>query len=254
MIRGLYTAASGMMLRQAEIDLISNNIANAATPGYRRDLPLETSFPQMLLQRLEGDRGETVGAMATGAAVSGEGISFVEGALQNTGDPFNLALQGNAFFVVGNEWGEVFATRNGSFALDAGRKLVDSQGNAVLGEVNGRLTEIYVPDGQLQVAEDGSLRGAVDARGEAVTRLCLRGQPAAADWVKVGDSLFTGNLQNPAQGYRVIQGGVEGSNVSPVEEMVRLISALRAYETNAKVIQTVDSTLDKLISTAGSIG
>jgi len=126
---------------------------------------------------------------------------------------------------------------------------------AVLGENNGQLEEIYVPDGKLEVGRDGTLVGAVNAGGQAVQRLALVAGPAAGvTWQKVGDTLFQSNAPpGGAQDYEVRQGYREGSNVNPVEEMVRMIAAMRAYEANQKVLQATDTTLEKAANEVGRV-
>ena len=103
------------------------------------------------------------------------------------------------------------------------------------------------------VAKDGSLSGAVDAQGNAVDSLLLSSKPAAAVWSKIGNSLFSGQAQNPGTDYTVQQGYSEDSNVNAVDEMVSLIDASRAYEANAKVIQATDDSLDKLVNSVGNV-
>ncbi|MGI6405901.1 MAG: flagellar hook-basal body protein [Syntrophaceticus sp.] len=253
MIRGLYTAAAGMMAREAEVDVISNNMANVDTPGYRKDEALAASFPKMLLSRIAEQRA-VVGVMGTGCIIDEVATSFAEGTMRMTGHPFDLALHGNgnAFFTVRDEDGELLYTRNGNFVLNENRMLVTGTGDVVLGEIAGEPVEIFVPTGNLVVDESGYLNGAVDTDGRNVTRLYLRAKPDDALWEKRGDTIFQGEAQEPAGLVRVEQGAYEGSNVDQVEEMIKLITATRAYEANAKVIQITDSTLDKLVNSVGS--
>ncbi|HHW41874.1 MAG TPA: flagellar hook-basal body protein [Syntrophomonadaceae bacterium] len=261
MVRGLYTAAAGMMAKQVQMDVISQNMANAGTPGYRRDEAALRSFPQMLLNRYESlpaGRGQVaveIGPVGTGSVVDGVYTSYREGVLQETGNPLDLALHGNAFFVVRDGQGREFYTRNGGFTLDAAGRLVTLAGLAVLGESGGQLEEIYVPAGKLEVAPEGTLRGAVTAAGQAVQRLALVEGPQPGEvWQKVGDTLFQSNAPPAmAQGYEVRQGYREGSNVNPVEEMVKMIAAMRAYEANQKVIQATDNTLEKAANEVGRV-
>ncbi len=254
MTRGLYTAAMGMMTSQAQVDVISQNLANASTPGYCKDEVLEMSFPQMMLSRLDSNGATAIGQVGTGNTIAGTYTSFDEGADQETGSPTDLALHGNAFFTVQDSQGQTYFTRNGDFVLTGQGQLVTNAGDAVLGETNGQQTDIFVPDdGNLVVAKDGSLSGAVDAQGNAVDSLLLSSKPAAAVWSKIGNSLFSGQAQNTGTDYTVQQGYSEDSNVNAVDEMVSLIDASRAYEANSKVIQATDDSLDKLVNSAGSV-
>lgn len=253
MVRGLYTAAAGMMAEQARLDTISHNLANADTVGYRRDEAVFRSFPEMLLARLEKEP-ERIGPVATGCVIEGVFTSGRQGGLRETGNTLDIALQGNVFFAVRGGDGEVLYTRNGSFALDGSGRLVTVAGNPVLGVVNGNLEEIYLPDGELMVGKDGALGGAVNAAGVPVERLALVQGAVGQGWHKVGESLFRGQLPpGEPQDYQVRQGYLEVSNVNPVEEMVGMIAAVRAYEVNQKVIQATDSTLEKAVNEVGRI-
>jgi flagellar basal-body rod protein FlgF len=253
MVRGLYTAAMGMMASQAQVDTISQNLANVNTSGYCKDETLESSFPQMMLSRLDSNGTAAVGPAGTGNTIAGTYTSFDEGADQETGDPLNVALHGNAFFTVQDGQGQTYYTRNGDFALNQQGQLITNAGDAVLGETGGQQEAIFVPDGKLVVAKDGSLSGAVDAQGQAVDGLLLSSKPSTAAWSKVGNSLFSGQAQNPGTDYSVQQGYSEESNVNPVDEMVKLIDASRAYEANAKVIQATDETLNEVANNVGNV-
>ena len=146
MVRGLYTAAMGMMTSQAQVDMISQNLANVNTPGYCKDEALEMSFPQMMLSRLDSNGATAIGQAGTGNTMVGTYTSFDEGADQETGNPFDLALHGNAFFTVQDGQGQTDYTRNGDFALNQQGQLVTNAGDAVLGETDGQQQEIFVPE------------------------------------------------------------------------------------------------------------
>lgn len=253
MVRGLYTAAKGMMTDQVMIDVASQNMANTNTPGYRKDELLVSSFPRMLLSRLDSSGAATLGQTGTGSVADGVYTSFEEGVAHETGSQFGMALRGNAFFTVKNQQGQLYYTRNGDFTLDQNKQLVTDTGAAVVGDVNGQPEEIFVPDGELKVASDGTLSGAVNQQGAQITKLYLTTKPVAATWSKIGDSLFTGASTRPVTGYAVQQGVSEDSNVNSVQEMVKMLSAMRAYETNAKVIQATDNTLEKAVQSVGNV-
>lgn len=244
MVRGLYTAAAGMMAQQARVDVIANNLANVDTPGYKRDEAAIRSFPEMMLSRLDRSTTVPIGRLVTGSVIDEVRTSERQGPLRETGNSFDLSLQGNAFFAVRAPGGEVCYTRQGSFILDGNSRLITTTGHVVLGVTGGRLEEIYLPGGNLQVDHDGTLTGAVNAQGEVVERLALAGKPLGQVWRKEGDSLYSG-AAGEAQDFEVRQGYLEGSNVNPLSEMVAMMSAVRAYEASQKVIQATDSTLEK---------
>lgn len=268
MVRGLYTAAAGMIAKQVQSDVFSHNLANASTPGYRRDEIVLRSFPLMLLARyndqvsaksaLNPNLPPFVGFVGTGSVVDAVFVSQRTGFWQETGNSLDLALRGNVFFVVQDAQEQVFYTRNGSFLLDEAGRLVTNAGFAVLGELNGQWEEIYVPGGCLEVGKEGSLRGAYNSDGREISRLALVAGPGPVEpeqaWQKIGDSLFQGVLPpGEPQNYEVRQGFREASNVNPVEEMVNLIAVMRAYEANQKVIQAIDSTLEKVVNEVGRV-
>lgn len=256
----MYTAAAGMMAQQVQIDVISNNMSNAGTPGYHRDEVALRSFPQMLMTRLEKPSGnlrhqitEVIGPVETGSVVDGISTSDRDGTLQETGNPFDLALRGDVYFTVRDPGGEVFYTRNGGFMPDDRGRLVTPLGMAVLGENNGRQEEIYVTDGILEVNRNGTLVGGVNAQGQTIPRLSLvAGRAPGDNWHKIGDTLYQSDTPaGGADNYEVYQGYREGSNVNPVAEMVRMIAAMRLYEANQKVIQATDSTLERVTNEVG---
>lgn len=244
MVRGLYTAAAGMMAQQVRVDTIANNLANVDTSGYKRDEAAIRSFPEMMLSRLDRPAAVPIGRLVTGSVVDEIGTSDRQGPLRETGNPLDFALQDNAFFAVRTAGGDIGYTRQGSFVLDGNGRLVTTAGHVVLGIANGRMDEIYLPGGDLQVSRDGSISGAVNAQGEVVERFVLVGKPLGQGWRKEGDSLYRGAAAQ-VQNFEVRQGYLEGSNVNPLSEMVAMMSAVKAYEASQKVIQATDSTLEK---------
>ena len=116
MERGLYIAASGMLAQQVRQDQIANDLANASTPGYKADRAAQASFEDMLLQNSQ--TGETVGSMSMGAHVARIVTSLQQGPLQQTGDPLDIALQGDGFLAVSTAAGNRY-TRNGQLSLDS---------------------------------------------------------------------------------------------------------------------------------------
>jgi len=254
MIKGMYTAASGMYAQQHQIDVTSNNIANVNTAGFKKD---RAEFQDLMYQRLnytagatsENTRNPTGIDVGSGVRISGVQKSFSEGDLQSTGNTFDIAIEGNGFFKVTLPDGETAYTRNGSFK-------VNNEGSIVNG--NGYLMEpeIVVPDNlvDINIANDGLVTATDPATGEEQEL----GQITLADFINpaglrpIGETLFQVSTASgdpieadPTEdqfgGLR--QGFVEMSNVALVTEMVDLITAQRAYESNSKAIQTADKLL-----------
>lgn len=246
MIRGLYTACSGMMLQMTRQDTLANNLANANTTGFKKDTVISQDFPSLLITRM----GETmskpqkVGSLGTGTAVQQIVTDYSVGAYTATGNSFDLALGSDCFFSIETAEGICYS-RNGAFSVDSEGRLVNANGQPVLGAYG----HIYV-DGPFVVDEQGN----VLQDGEIINTLDIVRFSDKSMLVKIGDDLFAAGDQEaeiPVHP-RVLQGHLESSNVNPVKEMVDLITVVRAYEVMQKVIQAEDQTLDKLINQAGS--
>ncbi|MDI3279769.1 MAG: flagellar basal-body rod protein FlgF [Bacillota bacterium] len=261
MLRGLYTAASGMLLEKTRTDVIANNLANVNTTGFKRDSLLTEAFPQLLLHRLDDpvqqmplvpwppvDLRPPVGWVGVGAAVQGTATDFTQGQLVVTDNPLDVALVGRGFLVV-EERGGLRYTRNGSLALDSEGYLVTSEGARVLG-LNG---PVAVSGSKIQITAEGEVL--VD--GAYVDTLQVVDFPEPAGLVKEGDSLYrataAAGAPQPAEA-EVRQGVLERSNVNSIQEMIDLIAATRAYEANQKMVLTQDQLLGKAVNEVGRVG
>jgi flagellar basal-body rod protein FlgF len=223
MERGLYIAASGMLAEMARQDQLANDLANASTPGYKADRVAQRAFGDLLLS--DSADGTTVGP---GSAIDKQQTDLRQQALRDTGEPLDLAIQGDGWFGVRTPDG-IRYTRNGSFTADAKGNLVDQQGNQVLGEGS---KPVEVKD------------GTVDTTKVAVFKL--------TDPIKQGDSYFTGRAGGQDTG-EVRSGALEGSGVDPARAMVDLMASMRAMEATQKAITTIDSTLQQTASQVGGL-
>lgn len=250
MIRGLYTSASGLVAEMARTDVISNNLANVDTTGFKKDRAIFRAFPEMNIHRIDDpavmspkdkiDPRPFIGVLGTGAMLDEINTDFVQGSIENTSNPLDLALSGEGFFEVQTP-GQVRYTRDGSFTRNQEGYLVTKDGYYVLGQ-NG---PIQLPDGN-----DISInrRGEVFSGGNFVDRLLVVTFADQRQLLKEGDNLYAAGQQPIASDSEVIQGALEGSNVSPIGEMVDLITAFRAYEANQKVVKANDDTLDRAVN------
>lgn len=228
MERGLYIAASGMLAEGVRQDLISHDLANASTPGYKPDRTASESFDEMLLT--ETQSGAQVGRLGTGTRIADQVTDMTPGPVRDTGEPLDMAIEGPGFFAVRTADG-VRYTRDGQFQASADGTLVTAQGDPVLG-----------PGGQpVRVGKDGS----VPATAVGVVVLT---NPR-----KQGEALYTGTPggEDPAGSVRT--GALESSGTNPITAMTDMIASLRAFEGGQRVITTIDSTLQKATNQVGQI-
>jgi flagellar basal-body rod protein FlgG len=278
MIRGWYTGASGMAAQQVRLDAISNNLANVDTDGYKRETAVHKAFAQLLLRRTNddgqylhplgsGDMAPVIGKLGTGVETNELFVEFQQGALKQTENDFDLALDGKGFLCVRTPDGERY-TRNGGFILGKEGFLETKDGYPVLGE-NG---PIRIKANNFQVDAEGKIWVNRSWADDDPTRLVGREQNEWEDTfhmdtlrlvdfkrdrflAKQGSSLYASTEESGearlavvGRAPKVIQGFVEASNVNPVTEMVRMIEVNRAYEANQKTIQSHDGMLGKLIN------
>ncbi|HUX47542.1 MAG TPA: flagellar basal-body rod protein FlgF [Desulfosporosinus sp.] len=251
MIRGLYTSATGMLATQTQSEIIGDNVANVKTPGYKEQLASNISFPSMLIERMGGNQPSEaiqIGGLGTGVGVNRVALSNTQGALQTTDLKTDLALTSPGYFVVQTPGGERY-TRNGHFQIDSNGTLQTPDGNAVLGEKG--------PIGPL--SSDFSVRadGTIVDKGQSVDRLRVVEIPIDA-LKREGESLYAASQPvqatgTGATGAHVLQGSFEASNVDLSAQMVQMMTVMKAYEANQKVIQTQDGMLDKAVNEVGKI-
>ena len=227
MERGLYIAASGMLAEQVRQDQIANDLANAATPGYKADRTSQAGFGELLLAN--SATGATVGPQGTAVQVSAVETDFSPKPAKDTGEPLDFAIVGEGFFAVQTANGTRY-TRNGQFQADAQGRLVTPQGDPVLGR-GGRT---------LSVGADGR----VDPRALEVVNL--------RNPRKDGDNLVAGTPAGTAAG-QVRAGALESSGADAARSMVDMIASMRAFEAGQKVIQTIDETLGKAATQVGAV-
>lgn len=256
MVRSLWTAASGMIGQQGNIDTISNNLANVNTSGYKRQ---RAEFEDLIYQtvKLAGTPAteDTVVPvpiqMGHGVKLAATQRQFTQGALQNTENFSDIAIAGDGFFRVMLYDGTFAYTRDGSFKVDANGQLVTSQGYKVIPEVI--LPEGFIPE-TLAISRDGRITVKIPGLDDPIDvgQIELYRFPNPAGLSAIGENLFkisnaSGNPIAGRPGFdgmgQTIHRFLEMSNVSVVREMVNMIVAQRAYEFNSKAIQTSDNML-----------
>ncbi len=257
MIKALNTAATGMQAQQTNMDTVANNLANVNTTAFKKS---RAEFEELMYQTIKepgavsglnaiSPTGVQVGLGAKTAAINKD---FADGSPRITDRPLDVQIEGVGFFVVAMPNGELAYTRDGAFRKDLEGRMVDKNGNVLQ-------PEIAIPPeaSGISISADGqvNIRRGVQSETENI------GQITIASFVNpVGLRALGGNLYapSPASGPaevevpgtgnfgRLSQGQLEGSNVNLVDEMVNMISAQRAYETNAKAIQAADQMLNAI--------
>lgn len=257
MMRSLNTAGTGMVAQQYNLDVISNNLANVNTTAFKQQ---RAEFQDLMYQTFKAS-GVTTGSttvnpvslqVGLGAAFSANASNFAPGPLQATGNPLDVAINGEGFIQLQRPDGQIAYTRDGSFKQDANGLLVSSDGYAII-------PEITIPAGAtaIDIAANGTVNAILPGNTEPTPlgqiQLATFSNPAGLS--RVGQNMY---LKGGASGEPVLvtpgENGagdlksrfLEGSNVSVVEEMVRMILAQRAYEINSKAIQTSDDMLGQL--------
>ena len=253
MIRGLYTSAIGMAGQMKRMDTVANNLANADSPGFKRDVVVTQSFTDVMMQRvreyeLRGFNTTNItGPASLGIIVSSVHRDFSMGSLQPTGSPLDLAISGPGFFEIAftDPSGATTSmfSRSGSFTLSEGGMLTTMGGHPVL-NLDGE--PIIIPNGEITIHENGSI--SVDGTIVDTIRMVDFEDPATLR--AFGDNLYnsTGeSVEAPFMG-RLVQGYIETSNVNIVREMVEMIALSRAYEANARMVSIADQTLAQAVN------
>jgi flagellar basal-body rod protein FlgF len=252
MIKGLYSAVSAMVMNAARQQVLSHNIANLQTPGFKQILTSVRDFMQNQEVYIpgQGPAGSVdyIGNLGLGSQVGVEYVDFAEGALQDTGNPLDLAIQGKGMFRVDTPDGERY-TRDGRFLRDADNNLVTVQGFQVLDDTG---QPIQLPDGQVSVAPDGT----ISVNGEEVAQLGIGVfDNPETELQHTEGNLFTGPAASTGTDVpRVVQGYLETSNANPSQLMTQLVEVARSYEAAQKLVQNQDELLGKTIASLGRIG
>lgn len=272
LLRGFYTAASGMIAQQRNQEMISNNLANVNTPGFKADQATLRSFPELLMKQmgtksvpttngLQLKENRTIGSLSTGVYAQESIPNFQQGPIRETGMITDLAIvdgekpeeTGGIFFSVANDNGDIRYTRNGNFTVDGEGFLTTNEGHYVLDQAgnpiqtNG-LDFVVTTNGMVQFEDGNALLGIVYIAN-------------ANDLVKEGNLLSTDEAgveaEDPATAganFSVLQQTLESSNVNPLQAMTEMMQAYRTFEQNQRVLKTYDESMGKAVNEIGRLG
>ena len=255
MIRGLYTAASGMITKQVQQENVSNNIANINTPGFKKDKISLKSFEELLIETRDKQVGSsnfrnTLGMLEFGVGIDENKTYFSQGSVEDTGRNLDFAINGQGFFTVLKNDGQERYSRDGRFQIDSNGYLTTIEGDRVLGLNNeGEKTPIRLTSDEVKLSSNG-----VIDNSQGQTRFYLSNFAADTDLVKEGTNYYRANVQATGEANgKIEQQKLERSNVDALEAITDMISIMRSYESNQKVIQQMDETLGKTVNEVGSI-
>ncbi|AIQ71368.1 flagellar hook-basal body protein [Paenibacillus graminis] len=291
MLRGLYTAAAGMVTQQRRHDTATQNIANLNTTGYKQVDSVSHAFPEVLISAMSGGTVKPVGRMNTGVFAEQSVSQYLQGDLIESGKPVDFALSTDlqvadpatganinfdgsgkyitpdgeviyrpqAFFTVQDNDGNQLYTRNGSFTVNAAGEVLSAGGFKVL-DSNGNPLILTGPQDKLKVDGQGNLLNPATGRPSG-TRLGISVVTRPQELVRDGNGVFHADdvdnadirFANGTDNLQVRQGYLENSNVDATKVTVDMNAAYRAYEANQKVIQFYDSSLQKAVNEVGRI-
>jgi flagellar basal-body rod protein FlgG len=275
MLRGIYTAGAGMIAQQRRQEMLTDNITNANTPGFKADQASLRSFPNQLIKAIGTGHAQrfgshTVGELTTGVYLQERTPDFRQGDIQETGNTTDVALlqsvvpvneetgeEAMLVFSVETDGGDVRFTRNGSFAFDGEGFLTTPQGNYVLDLTGER---INIGNEDIRIAENGEIFSAAD--DELIAQINVGVIEDPSQLVKEGNGLLRYDGENEIAtavgneevAYQLQQGFVERSNVDAARTMTEMMTALRSFEANQRVLQAYDRSLERTVNDVGRIG
>lgn len=253
MLNGLYVAASGMLQMEKKLDILSNNLSNINTAGYKMDTPTfenylrkEKTYPHDIIRESKYNR--TINSVSRLSDVL---TDFSSGNIRQTGNPFDLALSNSdAFFAVDTPFGIKF-TKAGNFKIDNDGYLVTQEGYRVLSRNVENNEGVRIPNGDVSILGNGQ----ITVNGVVVDNLYIVEFEDKSKLQKTGYNLFTAinMLPEESENPGLMQGYLEGSNINPIREMVNMISTHRAFETYQRVIRTMDTLNERAANELGKI-
>ncbi|MCI9322393.1 MAG: flagellar hook-basal body protein [Lachnospiraceae bacterium] len=258
MLRGLYTAHTGLRNEQNRMDILTNNLANASTVGFKKEGSTSQPFREVLAVKIKDSSVglgtvQPIGHSRLGVKIGENYTDYTQGSFRITDNTYDLALAGSGFFALEytDSQGETSTkyTRAGNFTLTQEGYLVNNDGMYVLDTQNRRI--------QLDTLKDAAIDsiGSIIQDGRQVARIQVTDFEDYDYLEKFGDTFFQPvEGATPMEGSAEVKSGVlEMSNMSVISEMVNMIAVTRAYESNQKIMQTYDESLGIAVSQLGKV-
>ncbi|MCM0650430.1 flagellar basal body rod protein FlgG [Clostridium swellfunianum] len=263
MIRSLYTSVSGLITQEAKQNVITNNLANVNTVGFKGDNLSVKKFDDVLIQNydklINGKNVQNViGSISQGSRIDEVNTSFTGGMLETTDKWSDFAIDGKGFFSVlrdNNGLVNTFYSRDGHLHVNGQGFLVNNSGDKILASaINDNGMPISAPSpiqvGNREIKLQGNGRFSLDGQNYKFATVDFENYSSLR---KIGDNLYQG--ENPIQGddIYVKQGYLEKSNVNVINEMVNMMTTMRTFESNQKILQSIDETLGKAVNEVGTV-
>lgn len=235
MLRGIYAASTGMIAQSKKIDVTGNNVANADTPGFKKDEITFKEYNNQLITNMTS--GSNVGSISFGVSINKVNTDVSQSGLEQTNENTDIAITSDAYFAVANKSGNTEYTRDGSFTIDEQGYLSLSSGQRLLG-ANG---PILVNSDSFKVADDGT----ITQNGKLLDKIQLYKSPSPQNIVKQADGLFA-IVGAAATAGTMKQGYIEDSNVDLTNAMTELMAATRSYQSCQQSFKTIDETSQQM--------
>ena len=264
MVKGLYTAFTGMVNEERRMDVLANNLANAATVGYKKEGATSQEFADRLAYKIKDITVPThvsrLGTVNLGVKIGETYTDYSQGSFQITDKKSDVALSGDGFFAISftNKAGvtSVKYTRDGAFTVDNDGYFRTVEGDYLM-DLNGAMTTNAASRVRIDPTQDYTIdsQGNVVQNGQVVAQLGIVDFANYDFLAKYGENMYelVDGGQIIASNALVEQGALEMSNINVVDEMVNMIAIQRAYEAGQKMIQTEDSTLEKAVTEVGRV-
>ncbi len=254
MLRSFYTSVSSLITMENKQNVITNNMANANTNGFKSESLITKGFDEVLLATRENDVFNELGTLSLGVNIDEINTKFTQGLIKETSRPTDFAIDGRGFFVVqrnvGGQYENVY-TRDGNFKISIDGTLMTTTGDKVLGTnlQTGAVEPIFVGDSEF-VLDNNNV---IQVEGFANYELATVDFEDYNALTKIGDNYYKG--ENPMMNTNiwVNQGYIEGSNVDLGTEMINMMTTMREFETNQKMVQIIDETMEKAATEIGRI-
>ena len=256
MLRSMYASVSSMITLQARQGIITNNLANINTTGYKSQTLVAKSFDDMLLHNKDSYKNgvsnvNELGSLNFGVRIDETATSYKQGTLIYTENNTDFAIVGNGFFQVTDEQNNTYYTRDGSFKVNPQGYLVTNSGHYVMGinSQTGNSERVYVGSDLISISPDNSIM----INGENRYKFNIVDFENYDNLTKYGNNLYKGEGGFNSNNYSIKQKYLEGSNIDSINEMAMMMETVKEFEANQKVIQTIDSTLSQIANEIGRV-